>query len=372
MVVRVARFARHHAFLSIAFVLAGLSCIAVPPSRAYLDYFEYRTLMCLFCFLAVIRAMENLHLFTMLAELVVRVLSTSRSLVVGLVGVTLVGSMLISNDMALITFLPLAHLALKATGHGRHLAFVFVMQTVAANLGGMITPFGSPQNLYLYQFFEIPIGEFAWVMLLPFAVSVVAIVALCMTVPNEPVEEVRFSVAFTTRPTLLYLGLFAIAVALVLRLLPVWAGFAIPLVLLVTDRSALKRVDYGLLLTFVLFFVFAGNVSRIPAVDTVLADLLSEHVMLWSAFTSQVLSNVPTAILFAQFTNDYRQLLVGVNIGGVGTVVASLASLITLRRYQALEPGRTKRYLILFSAVNFGLLAVLVVVMQLAFTAGLL
>jgi len=370
VVVRLGGLVRDNLFLSIAVVATGVSCVFVPPDADYLHYFDYRTLVCLFCMLAVICALERVHVFTMLAEQVVRVLRTRRALIFGLVSVTLLGSMLISNDMSLLTFLPLSYVALKATDNEKYVAFVFIMETAAANLGGMITPFGSPQNLYLYQHFHIGVAQFLATMAVPFVASLTLIFATCALVPSAPVAPVALTSSVPVRTSLLYAALFVTAIAIVLRILPVWCGGLVVVALLIADRAAVAAVDYGLMLTFVVFFIFSGNVSRMSGLGGAVGHLLAANPLVVSALGSQLISNVPAAILGSQFTDHYRQLLVGVNIGGVGTLVASLASLITLRKYRAYQPGGIRRYLVLFSVVNFGLLAALLILMQFVFPAG--
>jgi Na+/H+ antiporter NhaD/arsenite permease-like protein len=245
------------------------------------------------------------------------------------------------------------------------MAFTFIMQNIAANLGGMLTPFGNPQNLYLYSFFNIPTGEFMQIMLLPFILAVALITLCCMIfVKNEPMEIADEKLEINPKKTILYLSLFALSIAIVFRGIPYWIGLlVIPPVLIVADRKALKMVDYGLLLTFVFFFIFAGNMARIDVVRDFLSWLLDKNTLLVSTLSCQFISNVPSAILLSQFTENYADLLVGVNIGGTGTLIASLASLITFKEYTSHNPGKTLRYIITFSAFNFGFLAILVAVM---------
>lgn len=328
------------------------------------------TLTSVFCLLAVVRALEGVHFFGAVAEWIVGRLRTRRSLVLGLVVTTLVASMLITNDMALLVVLPLTALTLRVTGNDDLLAYVFVMEAVAANLGGMITPFGSPQNLFLYQYYALGIGDFLRIMALPFALSAVLVVLACLPVRPTPHEPVSFPHRVPVGRTLLFLALFVVTVAIVLRLLPVSAGLGVVAVLLVADRSALMKVDRLLMVTLVLFFVVADALAGVPRIASALGDLLAHDPLLVSALGSQVLSNVPTAILAAPFTTEHAQLLVGVNVGGVGTVIASLASLIALRQHAQLRPGETAAFLRVFTAVNLAFLAVLVVVMRAAVAAG--
>jgi Na+/H+ antiporter NhaD/arsenite permease-like protein len=367
----VRRLARQHVVVLTALFAAVCSSFAVPPDGRYWDYFEPRTLMALFCAMAVIYALDRVKFLSALANRVVRRFRTRRALILGLVYATAAWAMVISNDMALLTFLPLAYVALEATGNERYLAFTFVMQTAAANLGGMITPFGSPQNLFLYSYFKISAPHFFGVMAIPFAVSMLAITGICLLVGDAPIRRVDVQGSFNRRRTIAYLALFALIVAIVFRVAPVEAGFVVLAALLVLDRSAVLRLDYGLLLTFVFFFIFSGNLGRIDSVSGSLSDLLSHDVLLWSTLGSQVISNVPAAILCAQFTTNFKELLVGVNIGGVGTIVASLASLIALAKYRSYQPGRTGSFLLIFSAVNIGLLVLLFAVMSVAFALWL-
>jgi len=352
--------------MCVAFLAAVLTAIIVPPDSEYLGYFDPRTLTCLFCVLAVVCALRNVNFFFVLARRIISVFGNIRACVVALVYITFIGSMLIANDMALLTFLPLGYLVLTSTDMKKYMAFTFIMQNIAANLGGMLTPFGNPQNLYLYSRFAIPTGEFMAVMALPFVLSV-ALITLCCFIFVKP-EKVAVTGEDKTLPRTrcaLYLVLFALSIAIVFRGIPYFIGLAvIPTVLIFADRDALRAVDYPLLLTFVFFFIFAGNMARIDAVREMLSWLMDKSTLLFSVISCQVISNVPSAILLSQFTENWQELLVGVNIGGAGTLIASLASLITFREYTAHDPAGTGRYVGMFSAFNFGFLAVLTAVMM--------
>jgi Na+/H+ antiporter NhaD/arsenite permease-like protein len=272
--------------------------------------------------------------------------------------------MLIANDMALLTFLPLGFFILSCTGKQKLMAFTFIMQNIAANLGGMLTPFGNPQNLYLYSHFNIPNGEFLTIMAPPFALATALIVVCCLVfVPSEPIEVSESTDSgLPVGRTVLYLVLFALSIAIVFRTIPFWVGLiVIPAVLLFADRKALGQVDYPLLLTFVCFFIFAGNMGRMDGVRTLFSGLLDQSVLLFSSLSCQCISNVPSAILLSQFTDNYRELLLGVNIGGAGTLIASLASLITFREYVSHNPGKSGGYILRFSAFNFAFLGILLV-----------
>ncbi len=363
--IRLKRMIKASPVMFIAMAVAAVTCLLVPPDREYLGYFDVKTLTCLFCVLAVVCALKNINFFYLLARKLVILFKNARMCVLALVWITFIGSMLIANDMALLTFLPLGYFTLASTGKKKYMAFTFIMQNIAANLGGMLTPFGNPQNLYLYTKFAIPTGEFMGIMLLPFALSVVLITLCCLVfVKAEPLSLEDQKMRLSPKRTLLYLALFALSIIIVFRGIPYWIGLiVIPTVLLFVDRRALKMVDYPLLLTFVFFFVFSGNMARITPVRQLFSMLLEKNTLLFSVLSCQVISNVPSAILLSQFTAKYAPLLVGVNIGGVGTLISSLASLITFREYAKHEPGRVGYYIGFFSLVNFSFLILLTAVM---------
>lgn len=377
---RLARIIRQNATASIAALAALVTMLFVPPDAAYLGYFDLNTLACLFALLAVIRALRNAGFFETVAQAVIRRFKTLRGLGCALVGVTLVCSMFATNDMALLMLLPLSTVALANTGNERALPFTFVMQAIAANLGGMVLPFGNPQNIFLNSRFGIAFPVFLATMALPFGVSV-ALIALCCLVGFKATTLSSSSASgvdaadrtpLPRAKTALYLALFALSLGMVFRVVPFAIGVVIvAIALLFADRRALAHVDWGLLATFALFFVFSGNMARIPEVQGFFSMLLGQSALITSALASQVISNVPAAILLAPFVDGYQSLLIGVNIGGAGTLIASLASLIAFNHFRAIKRGMkrpgikalsTKRYLALFSALNFAFLAMLLAI----------
>lgn len=362
----VAAFVRKNTVMVIAFFAAAMTTIFVPIDAQYIGYFDFKTLTCLFCVLAVVCALKDIRFFYMLARRIVHLFRNARLSILALVYITFIGSMLIANDMALLTFLPLGYLVLTTTGKEKYMPFTFIMQNIAANLGGMLTPFGNPQNLYLYTKFSIPNAEFVSIMAPPFALAVALITASYLIfVKPDALEVPDEEISLPPLKTALYLALFALAIVIVFRGIPYWIGLVvIPLVLLFADRKALLEVDYPLLLTFVFFFIFAGNMGRIDAVRTFFSSLLEKDTLTFSTLSCQFISNVPSAILLSQFTDNYRALLVGVNIGGVGTLIASLASLITFREYAKHNPGKAGSYIAQFSAFNFSFLFVLLAFMK--------
>ena len=362
MKTKILSFAKANAVVLIAALAAIVTSFIVPPDREYLGYFDWKTLTCLFCVLAVVCALRNIRFFYTLAKAIVRRFKNTRLAILALVYITFIGSMLIANDMALLTVLPLGYFVLHTTGKEKYMAFTYIMQNIAANLGGMLTPFGNPQNLYLYTKFNIPDGEFVSIMFPPFIIAISLITLLCLLfVKAEPLEIHEKAAELPIPRVVIYLALFALSILIVFRTIPFVVGLiVIPIAIFFLDREALKSVDYGLLLTFVFFFIFSGNMARIEAVRAFFSGLLEKNTLLFSALSCQVISNVPSAILLSQFTANYRELLYGVNIGGVGTLIASLASLITFKEYTKDQPGHTVRYILKFTAYNALFFVVLV------------
>lgn len=360
---RIKGWAKENVVLIVAICAAIITSFIVPPDEEYLNYFDFKTLACLFGVLAVVCALRNIRFFYTLAKAIVRRFKNAKVAILVLVYITFIGSMLIANDMALLTFLPLGYFILHTTGKEKYLAFTFIIQNIAANLGGMLTPFGNPQNLYLYSKFNIPDGEFVSIMLPPFIVAVILITACCLIfVKSEPLEIQEKAASLPVGRVIIYLALFAVAISMVFRFMPYQLGLVIiPVALLFLDREALKQVDYGLLFTFVFFFIFAGNMGRIEIVREFFSYLLNINTLIFSALSCQIISNVPSAILLSQFTDNYRELLLGVNIGGAGTLIASLASLITFKEYTKQDPKHTLSYVLKFSAFNFAFLIILTV-----------
>ena len=361
---KIIRFIKKNTVFCIAALVAVISCILVPPDKEYLNYFDWKTLSCLFLTLAVICALRNIKFFTILARKLVTMTGDLRSLFLLLIVITFIGSMIIANDMALITFLPLGYFALSVSKQEKHMAYLFVLQNISANLGGMLTPFGNPQNLYLYSYFNIPTGEFCRIMLPAFLVAVTLLIIAC--IPVKPIKFTlndSFNEKLNVKRTILYLLLFLFSILIVFRVIPFAAGLVlIPLILLFIDRDALKMVDYALLGTFFFFFIFAGNLARVDSVNNIISSLLARDTLIVSILSCQFMSNVPSAILLSKFTSDYPSLLLGVNIGGTGTLIASLASLITFSEFKLLHPEETKKYLLTFGAANAVFLIILTVV----------
>lgn len=373
--------------LVVAAVAAAASALAVPPDEAYLGYFDWKTLGCLFCVLAVASALRLMGAFDRAARAVIARFRRPGPLALALVLTTAVLSCAATNDMALIMMLPLSAATLMGANLPRLVAPVFVLQSLAANLCGMIAPFGNPQNLYLYSYYGLGLGDFLAAMALPFALSTAGIVActwwLCGQSnggsDRDDTRSLAAPMPLSRRRLAIYGALVALTLLAVFRIVPVAAAVAVVAAALAAlDRRALAAVDWGLLATFACFFVFAGNLARVPEVSAWLSPLMADHGLLVSAGLSQIISNVPAAVLLSHFTGAWQPLLVGVNIGGAGTLVGSLASLITLQHFTsvrkifpraaALPELSTGRFLALFSVLNFGFLALLLIACGMTFS----
>lgn len=364
------QFLRREPVLSIAFVCAVISAFFVPPSAAYLDYIDLRVLCLLFCLMAVVAGLQECGLFLVLAQ---RLLVGERP--VRLISLTLIllpffCSMLVTNDVALITFVPFAILVLEMVGRRDLLIPIISLQTVAANLGSMATPVGNPQNLFLYAHFSLSMGDFLSLLLPLTLISLVGLAAAGLYFGGKGWISVSFpeQVRLTSPKHLaLYLVLFGLCLLSVCRILPYGILTVIVIVaLLLARRQLLGQVDYMLLLTFVCFFIFSGNLGQMPAVRSALGDLLARSPLLCSAAASQVISNVPAAVLLSGLTEDWKGLLAGVDVGGLGTPVASLASLISMKFYLRSREAKPLPYFLWFTAANVvGLLVLLPVAARL-------
>lgn len=354
-------FLKGHIVLVIATLCAAVTAIIVPPDSKYIDYIDFKTLACLFATLCVVCALKNIKFFSIISRKIIHSTPNFRICVLALIYITFIGSLFIANDMALITFLPLGWYVLSETGNEAYTPYLFVLQNISANLGGMLTPFGNPQNLYLYTKFNIPTGEFMKIMLPPFLFAVTLLTVCCMFFPKTKMElKGKEYFVFKPKRTAIYLALFVLSILMVFSVIPYYIALAIIFVaILILDRYALLRVDYPLLLTFFMFFIFAGNMSRIDVIRDFLSFLLEKNTLIFSALSCQIISNVPSAILLSQFTSDYTSLLYGVNIGGTGTIIASLASLITFSEFCRVRPKEKKKYFAVFTVLNVVFLALL-------------
>ena len=351
--------------LCIAWLLALGTMFLVPPDTAYIGYIDFHTLGLLFALMAVMAGLQSLGLFRRVGEWMLSKTRTTRQLEAVLLFLPFFSSMLVTNDVALITFVPFALEVLRMAQQEHRTIPVVAMQTVAANLGSMTTPIGNPQNLYLYSHFELSMGDFFRTMLPLTIGAAVLLIAFLFCTKSAPLylANVSSSESFADSKKsrlLLYGLLFLVCLCAVAKFLPVSA--AVLLVLLGVfwaDRLVLKQVDYALLFTFLGFFIFVGNLGRVDAFRELLQTLLTGREVLFSILASQVISNVPAALLLSGFTDEAHALLVGTNLGGLGTLIASMASLISYKYISRFCPKETGRYLLWFTAANLLFLVLL-------------
>lgn len=359
--VRIVAFARNQPVLCIAALAAAASMLAVPPSATYADYLDLRVLGLLFCLMLCVAGLKRANLFSFIAGRLLCGQRTCRFVSLVLVVLCFVCSMFVTNDVALIALVPFTLYLFTVVRQTSCIAYVVVLQTLAANLGSMVTPIGNPQNLFLFAHFEADLTSFMLVLAPYAALSLILLVAcvsvLCKPTPMKAQLDAQSS-KLNIAPAAAFGLLFVLAALSVARVIPLpLALAAIAVGALVFDRGAFGKVDYYLLLTFVCFFVFSGNLSCIPWMQQFLSQLMEQAPFAAGLLTSQIISNVPAAVLLAPFTADWQQLLLGVDIGGLGTPVASLASLISLELFRRARVGSTKRFLLVFAIMNAGFLA---------------
>jgi Na+/H+ antiporter NhaD/arsenite permease-like protein len=348
--------------LCVAAICALATMFIVPPDKEYLHYIDFRVLCLLLCLMAVVAGLKTIGVFHWLTyQLLIR-LNSGRALSVTLILLPFFSSMFVTNDVALIIFIPFTLMLLDQLDCRKSIIPVTVFQTIAANLGSMATPVGNPQNLYLYAFYNLSIGEFFSVTLPLTLVSLVALtLASLPLLPKKLPEQVLERADIRdVKQLLIYFVLFALCLLTVFRVIPYVLTTVITVaVLFVIDRKLLKQVDYTLLLTFVCFFTVSENLGRVDIIREFLQQLLDKNTLLTAIATSQVISNVTAAIVLSGFSDQWQHLLAGVNIGGLGTPIASLASLITIKFYMRWPGSQIMRFLGYFTVFNVFALAIL-------------
>lgn len=361
---KIFNFIKSEVVLTVASVLAIITMFFVPIDKEYLNYFDYNTLICLFCMLAVVAGLKSTNVFELISRKLIGLFHTRRAVIYTLVFGTFFFDMIVANDMSLITFLPLTYIVLHSTKNDKYLAFTFIMQTIAANMGGMITPYGNPQNLYLYSYYNIGTTEFFSILFAQVITVAILLWICCAFVPNEKLKLRKSSKIIISKKTLIvYAILFVLVILSVFRIVPYLLTLAIVLItILIMDRKRFKQVDYALISTFCVFFVFSGNMARIPQIKTFISEIVVKNTLLAGIVSCQFISNVPTAIFLSKFTQNYRDLLISVNIGSLGILISSLASLITLKEFLKHQPKNFFKYLGMFTIFNTMFLIVLLLV----------
>jgi len=367
MLQKLKNFLAKETVFCVAAVCAIATMFIIPPDQQYLHYIDFRVLCLLLCLMAVVAGLKSIGVFHWLTDQLLHRINSVYALSVTLVLLPFFSSMFVTNDVALIIFIPFTLMLLDQLGFSRSIIPVTVFQTIAANLGSMATPVGNPQNLYLYGFYNMGIGDFFSVTLPLTAVSltaltITAIPLLPRQLPKRTTERTELQ---NVKQLLIYLALFVLCLLTVFRIIPYAAATAITIaVLFATNRKLFKEIDYMLLLTFVCFFTVSENLGRVDGIRLFLQELLQKNILLTAAATSQVISNVPAAIVLSGFSNQWREMLAGVNIGGLGTPIASLASLITIKFYMRWPGAKIGRFLVCFTAANVIGLGVLLLFAQ--------
>lgn len=361
-------FIKKETVLTIAFILAVISSFFVAPSLDYLDYIDFRVLGILLSLMIIMVAFQQIGIFDKIGTALLKQTTTVRQLCGVLILLCFFSSMLITNDVALITFVPFALFTLKKANREDKMIFIIVLQTVAANLGSMLTPTGNPQNLYLYSISEMSFSEFMFFMLPYTAISLAIIIITLFFCKDEKIDTTlltneksvfKFDKKIKLQTTI-YTLLFVLGILTVCHLIPYYILLAVVVVaVLLLDRRVLLKVDYCLIFTFICFFIFIGNIGNIESVKTTLDQAVKGNEVLIGIISSQAISNVPATLMLSGFTTEYKQLLLGVNIGGLGTLIASMASLISYKMYAQNYNTTKGKYMFWFTVYNVGFLVLL-------------
>ena len=356
MLQKLIKVCKSETVLVIAFLLAVVSSFVNPPSKQYLEFIDFRVLGLLLSLMLVMAGLQKNKVFFKLGEKLIQKCSSIRALAAVLVFLCFFSSMVLTNDVALITFVPFALLTLRMADMEQFLIPIVTAQTIAANLGSMLTPMGNPQNLYLYGLSGLSMGGFVALML-PYAGLAAVLLLLCVVLlKKEKMELPEFEdeIRIEKLPhVIMYILLFGVCIMCVLHVFE-WqiVLLTVALAVFIMDHKVLKMADYGLLLTFICFFIFIGNMGEIPAVKEMLATMIDGRECAVAVVASQVISNVPAAILLSGFTTDYTALIIGTNLGGLGTLIASMASLISYKQLVNAYPERKSGYFRYFTVLN--------------------
>ncbi len=354
---KILEFFKKETVLVISFVLAVVSCFLVTPDKGYIDYIDFKTLVLLFSLMCVTAGLGSMGVFRVLAEKMLKRVKKFYSLSLVLTMLCFFSSMVLTNDVALITFVPFTLVILGMINRKDKAVILITLETVAANLGSMATPIGNPQNLYLFSKYEMSMGDF-FTAVAPYAVLALVLTVLCsLFTGKEKIEipEEKTELVFD-KNMIVYAALFVLSLLSVFRVVDYRILLVVTLLLLlIFDRKTFAKADYSLLLTFVFLFVFIGNLGRITLVSDFLRSVVSGREAAVGILSSQVFSNVPAAILLSNFTDNVKDLLVGVNLGGLGTLIASMASLISFKLVQKEKIGSGK-YILVFTLVNIAFL----------------
>ena len=320
-------FFKREIIFSISVILAIISCFFVPPNIGYLDYINWDTIILLLVIMIIVEILKNLSVFEMLVRKLLTKIGNTRGLVLVLVFTCFLSSIFITNDVSLIIFVPFSILALRKVSRTDLIILTVSLQTIAANVGCMVLPIGAPHNIVMYTVSNIPFGSF-FLLLLPYImVSVIFLAVLMFLIPKDDIDLPSMGRIEINRK-----------------------DFA---------KRVFLGVDYYLLLTFIALFILIGNLESIPFFNSLFTRWIIGNEVMWGVLASQVISNVPAAILLSGFSTNYEAIIIGINIGGFGTLIASMANLISYKILVRECDEFKIRYLVVFTVLNVILLAIL-------------
>ncbi len=354
---RILHYFRREVVLTVALIAALASFLLVPPGAHTLAGIDTTTLLMLFSLMTIVAGFRHMGAFDKLAGMVTSRIHTLRGLAMALTAACFLLAMVATNDVALITLVPFTLLLMRGA-QVKHLTLAVVLETIAANLGSIVTPIGNPQNLYLYASGKLDALAFPALTWPYAALAFVLLMACCLLIPKAPVQSATAAdAALPPRKLALYAALTVVALLALMKVIPAWTlALTAAVAVFLLDRPVLRQVDYTLLATFVCFFVFVASVKAYAPVSSWLEGLMAGSPLLTSLLVSQVISNVPACLLLSPFTGDASALMLGVNLGGLGTLVASLASLISFRLYGAAEGAKKGLFMGVFTVLNVAFL----------------
>ncbi|MGG5341348.1 SLC13 family permease [Enterococcus sp. AZ192] len=350
---RIFSFFMHDLLFSISFLIALISCFFGTFS---IESIDFKVIICLFGLMLLVANIEKLGVLTYLAEKLIDISTTTRALIRNITLLAFFSSMLLTNDVAILSLMPIYLTITKKVSDMSHKMTGAVLLIIAANLGSSFFPFGNPQNLFLFSYYSLTVGTFfSWASLL-LLVSFSFLFLSFFWIKKTPIPNQEEPLPSIDQRKTNYLSLIGLVILVgVFDLFPYYIVIPIAVLLLsMYDFSSLKQVDYRLLATFIFFFIAVGNFSQLETISLLIKKQFttSSATFFGSIAASQVISNVPAAILLAPFTTQTQALFFGVNIGGLGTIIASLANLIGFKIYKQYYPNQGKRFLLTFSLIN--------------------
>ena len=352
------QYIKNEVVLFIAIILALVTSFFSIPKLSYIDF---KVLILLFNLMIVIAAFKELNIMNYIASIFIKKCSSYKSLTIALISMCFFSSMIVTNDVSLITFVPLTLIICSSININPIKVIVF--ETIASNLGSSLTPMGNPQNLFLYSYFNISPIEFFKITLPLTLISLILLLIFTLKGKNYRLNvEISKTVIKNKKLSIIFFLLFVIILLSVFHIINYKIVFIITIITtIIFDKKLLIKIDYSLLITFIGFFIFIGNISSIESIRIFISNILNNdlNTYIGGIISSQFISNVPATMLLSGFTDYYKELLLSVNIGGLGTLIASLASVISYKLYSKEFRSESKLYLKEFTKYNFIFLVIL-------------